>query len=218
MKRGFFMFQLVRPNKSPGRWLAPALAVACVLGLGSSTRAGFVIGSDAANYALLFEGGGGNTLQITNVTTNTSGSGAGQGGGVGNIGVGNTGQAKVSGPSTINGSIDFSAANTGQFANNNGSNIITGGVNFNVAAVTNALNTVNALNSALSGVSGTPISISGNTTINASTGVLASGSGFTNVEVFNVTSFSLNNGQTLTINGDGHDVVFNFTSSTNFRW
>src|SRR6266481_1805651 len=69
----------------------------------------------ADDYALLFQGGGGNTLQITNVTVN------------GNIGVGNTGRSTDSGPSTINGRIDFAAANTGQWSNNNASNVIAGG-------------------------------------------------------------------------------------------
>jgi PEP-CTERM motif len=181
----------------------------------------FVLG-DASDYAILFEGGGGNTLQITNVTTNTAGSGAGQGGGIGNIGVGNTGQATDSGPSFISGRIDFSAPNTGQFSNNNAGNTFIGGSstpsdNYNVAAVTSALNTINALNTALGNVNGTNVSVNGNTTINGSAGTLGSGVGFTNAEFFDVTSFSLNNGQNLTINGDGHDVVFNFTASTNFH-
>ncbi len=79
--------------------------------LPQAATAGFTLGPDASQYALLFEGGGGNTLQITNVTVN------------GNVGVGNTGQATDSGPSTINGRIDFSAANTGQFSNNNAGDI-----------------------------------------------------------------------------------------------
>lgn len=38
------------------------------------------------------------------------------------------------------------------------------------------------------------------------------------MRVFDVTSFSLNNGQTLTIHGDGTDsVVINFTASENFH-
>ena len=45
------------------------------------------------------------------------------------------------------------------------------------------------------------------------------GPGYTNVRVFNITAFGLNNGQTLTINGDanGDSVVFNFRGSTNFH-
>jgi len=172
---------------------------------------GFSLGA-AANYAVLFEGGGLNTLQITNVTTNTTGGGtgvaAGQGGGIGNIGVGGTGLATISGPSTINGRIDFSAANKGQFSNNNGADVFTG-PNFGVAAVTSALSTVNALNTSIGALPGASLSINGNTTVNASPGTLT---------VFDVSSFSLNNGQTLTINGTaGQLVAFNFTSSTQFH-
>jgi hypothetical protein len=101
-------------------------------------RAGFSIG-DASNYAVLFEGGGNNTLQITNITVNF------------NVGVGGTGLATDSGPSTINGRIDFSAACSPgpapdhcQFSNNNSANVISGGVHYNVADVTTALNTVNS--------------------------------------------------------------------------
>ena len=98
--------------------------------------------------------------------------------------------------------------------------MITGRINYNVSAVTSALNTVNALNTTLGALPGTSPTINGNTTINASSGTFsASGTGYTNVRVFNVTAFSLGNGQTLTINGDpnGDSVVLNFTSSTNFN-
>jgi len=201
---------------------AAVLTALCLLTLASpEAKADYEIGV-ASNYALLFEGGGGNTLQITNVSTNTAGTGAGQGGGIGNIGVGGTGLVTVSGPSHVNGRIDITAANTGQFSNNNGGNTFINGsstptVNYSSSLAASALSTVNALNSALGAVNGTGVSINGNTTINANTAMLASGNGFSNVEVFNVSSFSLNNGQTLTIVGDGHDVVFNFTSSTNFH-
>ena len=60
----------------------------------------------AANYAILYEGGGGNTLQITNVMTNVTGSGPSQGGGIGNIGVGGTGKVKLGGLGTFNGNLD----------------------------------------------------------------------------------------------------------------
>jgi len=171
---------------------------------------GFSLGA-AANYAILFEGGGTNTLQITNVTTNTTGGGtgvaAGQGGGIGNIGVGGSGKVSLSGPGTINGNLDVYAANTGQVTG--GGVTITGTTNFGVAAVNNALSTVNALNTSIGALPGASLSINGNTTVNASPGTLT---------VFDVSSFSLNNGQTLTINGTaGQLVAFNFTSSTQFH-
>ncbi len=93
------------------------------------------------------------------------------------------------------------------------------GVNYNVGAVTSALATVNALNTTLGGLPGTSINITPNKTINAIDGTFsASGTGYTNVRVFDVHNFSLNNGQPLTINGDanGDSVVLNFTNSLNF--
>ncbi len=157
---------------------------------------------DAADYALLFEGNAGNTMHITNVTVN------------GDIGIGLTGQVSDSGPSTVTGSIDFSAGNTGQYSNCGASCVVTGGVNYNVAAVTSALNIVNALNASLGAVNGTNISISGNTTIDISTGTLVGG-----IRFFDVTSFSLGNGQTLTITGNAANdaVVFNFPSTLQFH-
>jgi hypothetical protein len=170
----------------------------------------------SANYAILYEGGSSQTLQMTAVTTNTTGSGAGQGNGIGNIGIGGTGFGAVTGPSTINGRVDFSAANTGQFSSSN--TTIAGGVNFNVAAVTSALSTVNAVNTTLGALPGTNLAVLGTMTVNASDGTFsASGTGYTNVRVFNVTSFTLNPGQTLTINGDpnGDSVVLNIPFSAN---
>jgi hypothetical protein len=165
---------------------------------------GFSLGN-AANFGLLFEGAGGNTLQITNVTVN------------GNVGVGLTGQVNDGGPSTINGTIYFSAANTGQFHNNNGSNTFGGPVYSSTSGpfdVTGALNTVNALNSTLGADPGTNININGSTTINASAGVLdANGN-----RVFTVTGFNTTNSDVLTITGSATDhVVLNFTSSANFN-
>ncbi len=180
----------------------------------------FTLG-DASNYAILFEGGGrNNALEINNAQINVRGSGPSQGGGIGNIGVGGAGESTVGGPSTLNGRIDFSAANTGQFSNNSAFNVITGGINYNVSAVTSALNTVNALNTTLGALPGPSPTINGNTTINAISGTFsASGPGYTNVRVFNINAFNLNNGQNLTINGDsnGDSVVLNFRGSTNFH-
>jgi hypothetical protein len=177
----------------------------CMLGsVGAAPGfAQFSIGPDASNYGVLFEGGGHNTLQITNVTVN------------GNVGVGNTGLATDSGPSTVKGRIDFSAANTGQFGNNNAGNVITGGVHFNVATVANALNAVNSLNASLGAESGNNLNITNaSQTINITSGKLDSNGNY----VFNVTGFNTTNGDVLTIQGDGiHSVVFNFTGSANFN-
>jgi hypothetical protein len=102
----------------------------------------FALGA-AANYAILFEGAGNNTLGIANSTTNTAGTGAGQGGGIGNIGVGGTSAVSVTGTGGVNGNVDF--ANTARFSGTPPS----GTVNSSVLAVTSALNTVNALNTTL---------------------------------------------------------------------
>lgn len=166
---------------------------------------GFGVG-DALNYGILFEGFGGNTLQITNVTVN------------GNVGVGTIGKATDSGPSTINGRLDFFAANSGQFSNNNVADVITGGVHYSVSAVGTDLSTVNTLNTAAGMASGAALTINGAQTVNVVSGMLESFDG-TSARVFNVTSFNDTNGQALTIVGDAaHDnVVFNFTSSANLN-
>jgi hypothetical protein len=174
-----------------------------VLAISQAHAALIQIGSDASNYGLLFEGAGGNNLSITNVTVN------------GNVGVGQTGVVQDGGPSTIVGRLDFSAGNTGQFHNNNASNVLTGGVHYNVAAVTSALTSVNGLNSTLGAESGTNITIHNSTTINASSGTLDA----TGDRVFDVTSFNTTNSDVITINGDaaGDAVVVNFLGlSANF--
>lgn len=189
-------------------WTRAAALCALVLALAApAAQAGFALGS-AANYAVLYEGGGNNTLQITNVTVNF------------NVGIGGTGKATDSGPSTVNGRIDFAAGNTGQFSNNNASNVIAGGVHYGVSGVTTALNTVNTLNTVLGAEAGTNIAIgtgAGMTlTINAAAGILdANGN-----RVFNVTGFNTTNSNILTINGDaaGDSVVLNFRGiSVNFN-
>jgi hypothetical protein len=159
-----------------------------------AAQADSLITPPANDYAILFQGGGGNTLQITNVTVN------------GNVGVGNTGKSTDSGPSTIHGRIDFSAANTSQFSNNNAGNVITGGVNYDVAAVTTALTAVNSLSQTLNGLAGTSVAINGTMTINASSGALFTVNG-KSVHVFNATKFTNSGGQTLTINGSASDLV-----------
>ena len=94
-------------------------------GNGATTFAGAVgVFGPATGYDVLYEGDGGHNLQVTNVTV------------TGTIGVGGTGHVQFSGPGTIGGRLDFSAANTGQYHNNNGSNVGPTSVNYNVAAVT----------------------------------------------------------------------------------
>ena len=157
----------------------------------------------ATGYDVLYEGTGGHILHVTNVTVH------------GNIGVGGTGAVAFSGPGTIGGRLDFSAANTGQFSNSNGSNIGPASVNYSVAAVTSALNTVNSLGSSLAGL-GNNLAISGTQTINESAGKLVTVNGVS-YRIFNVTSYSENDGKVVTINGDGSGdpVVFDFGFNSN---
>jgi choice-of-anchor A domain-containing protein len=158
-----------------------------------------------SGYTVLYEGTGGHNLQITNVSIG------------GNVGVGGTGHVQFSGPGTIGGRLDFSAANTGQYSNNNRSNVGPTSVNYNVSAVTTALSTVNGLSTSLGGLPGTSITLNNaNQTVNESSGELQTTGGNT-YRVFNVTSYSENNGDVVTISGDGSGdtVVFNFTSNNN---
>ena len=157
----------------------------------------------AGNYAVLYEGTGGHNLSISNVSVG------------GNVGVGGTGHVQFNGPGVITGRLDFSAANTGQYSNNNSSNVGPTSANYGVATVTTALNTVNSLNSSLAGL-GTSLVINGTQTINESAGQLDTVNGVT-YRVFNVTSYSENDGKLVTINGDGSGdpVVFNFGFNSN---
>ena len=180
--------------------LVTIMGLAVLLALLPLQRAPAFTIDGGSDYAVLFEGAGGNTMHVTNVTVN------------GNLGVGNNGLLDLSGPATV-GRIDFSAADTGQFSNTNAANVFTGPF-YNVAAVTTALNYLNSLNASLGAESGTDVSINGSTTINASAGTFHGSD-----SVFNVTAFNTTNSDVLTINGDGiHDVVLNFIGlSANFN-
>ena len=164
----------------------------------------------ASNFAVLYEGAGGNQLSVTNVTVN------------GNVGVGGTGTVQFSGPGTINGSLYFYAPSTGQYSNTNGSNVGPNSVVYSVNLVNTALNTVNSLNSTLGAVSGTSenINLSGTTTlsINESSGTLFTSGGVT-YRVFTIAGFNTTNGNTIQVVGDGSGdvVVFNFTNNANFN-
>jgi uncharacterized repeat protein (TIGR01451 family) len=160
--------------------------------------------SGISAYTVLYEGTGNNQLSINNDTI------------FGNIGVGG-GQVQFNGPGIIKGRMDFSAANSGQFHNTNGSNVGPTSVNYSISAVTAAINAVNSLNTTLAGLSGTNISFNNsNQTVNESSGTLHTVGGVT-YRVFNVTSYSETNQNTVTINGDGSGdpVVFNFAYGSN---
>jgi choice-of-anchor A domain-containing protein len=157
----------------------------------------------ASDYALLYTGTGGHNLSISNVFVG------------GNVGVGGTGVIQFSGPGTIDGRLDFAAANIGQYHNTNGSNVGPTSVNYNVSAVTTDISTaLTNLSSAFAGL-GNNIALSGTQTVNESAGQLdtLTINGTTqSYRVFNVTSYSQTDGHSLTINGDGSGdpVIFNF--------
>jgi hypothetical protein len=185
--------------------LAVFAVVAFMLLPATPARAiGFTL-DGAGDYAVLYEGTGGHTLSITNVTVN------------GNIGVGGTGEVAFSGPGTINGRLDFSAANSGQFDSTNGNNVGPTSVNYNVSGVTSALNFVNSLSSTLGAEAGTGLIVNvGNgatQNIDVTTGTLDGSGNY----VFGVSSMHFVNGATLNIQGDGsHNVVFNFGFAPSF--
>ncbi len=179
------------------------------------------LGTDADNYAVLYEGTGGHTLHIANTVIN------------GNVGVGGTGVVKMDAHATINGALDFSGSGSGQLAgssdqgdddshgkghgsdkdDDDDSGEGTSGpsvINVNDAAVTLALNAINALSNSLAGL-GSSITINGTQTINESDGRLVTVNGVS-YRVFNVTSYHMGDNDVLTIkgNGSGIPVVFNF--------
>jgi hypothetical protein len=194
------------------------------------------IGTDAGNFTVLFENTcGDDTLHIANSTIN------------GNVGVGGTGGVvQLSGPATVNGDIDFAGNgsvksdadgssdddvkddngkgddehNTGNEKKGDEDTDDANGptaVNTGDAAVTNALNSVNALSNALAGL-GTDVNINGPGTINESDGLLVTINGVS-YRVFNVKSFHMGDDDALTINGDGSGipVVFNFDGKGSFQ-
>jgi hypothetical protein len=181
---------------------------------GVSAQASFSLG-DAANYTVLYEGNGAHSLQINN--------GPGPGGLAvsGNIGIGDgingtgTPQLQLSGPVTINGNINFAGA-VNDNAPYNGNLVVNGSISGGMTSVETDLQTLNSLSSTLGSEAGHSLAIntsSGSQIVNVSAGAI-DGSGNS---IFSVSSVSFNNGQTLTIHGDGtHSVVFNIDASTHF--
>jgi VPDSG-CTERM motif len=210
----------MKTNKSTFRlWLHCGLiGMALAIGVPVAHATGFSLG-DAANYAVIFQGGGGNKLGINN------GAAAAGLAVSGNIGVAGTGKLALSGPLVINGNIDFAGSvnpsgyTTPVAPYTSGGNItVNGTITGSHTAVQNDMNYMNGLSHDLwfnggSSVFGSAISLNSGTTINASSGSLdALGD-----TVFNVTSMNLPNGN-VTINGDGvHKVVINVSSVANFH-
>jgi hypothetical protein len=185
------------------------LAVWALLALlaASSARADIItqIGGDTRNFVVLYDGLGSRTLNQNNGAIN------------GNIGIGGTGKFAATGPGTINGNIDFSAACAGTYPTCGGhfgssNTTINGTVNYGQADVANDLTDVNHFSAVAAAEAGTALSVNINNgqtqVINASSGIL---DGHGN-RVFNVTSFNFNGGSTLVVNGDtaGDNIIFNF--------
>lgn len=186
------------------------LVVVCAVALVSFSAADAIADDiplgGAANYAVLYTGGGGNQLSITNVTIN------------GNVGVGGTGTVAFSGPGTINGELDFSASNTSQFSNSNPGNVgPTSPVHYNVSAVTSDLTYLASLSSGYTNTGVTTLGLTNaGATVDESNGTLETVDGVT-ARVFNVTSYSAVNATVLTLCGDGSGdpLVFNFAFNSN---
>src|SRR5215471_6122107 len=106
--------------------------------------AGNVFGVDVADYIVLYEGNNSKQLSINNFGT--------FGTWTGDIGIAGTGKLAASGPATLNGNINFAAANTGQASISN--TTIDGTVNYNVASVQSIMNSLNTLSSDLGSQAG----------------------------------------------------------------
>lgn len=185
----------VYPFTGPTGLLAVGVAIFGIIGGAQSAHAGFSLG-DAVNYAVLYEGSGGHNLQINSNPLNGSTI-------LGNIGLGDeNGGAPtlmVNNPAVINGNISFAGA-----VKNSSNGQINGTISGGVTQVETDLDYLNSLSASLGSEAGAPLTInlsgsSGSQTINASSGTLDSNGN----RVFNLTSMTFNNGNTLTINGDG---------------
>jgi hypothetical protein len=187
-------------------WTRAFLGALCVATVPYISQAAFSL-DGGANFAVLFEGAGGNALQFNNGTIS------------GDIGIAGTGQLQLSG-GAANTIIDGNARFAGP-VNHTG----TAGTDFaingsfigNDPTVQSAMNSLNTLNSTLGAENGTSVAINigngGSQTINASSGMLdVSGN-----RVFTVSSLSFVNGATLTLNGSASDyMVLNIAFSPSF--
>lgn len=164
---------------------------------------------DWDNFAILYEGLGGNTLNFNNSNI------------TGNIGIGGTGKwadaGGCSGQCLINGLVEFSAANTGQFSSNAGTTYtpaLSPGVNplYSQTNVQTDLNSLDTESTDLGAEAGTSLNIQSGGSVNASSGTL-DGSGN---EVFTLSNSSNFPNGTFTITGTSSQFVvinvpFNFS-------
>ena len=208
-----------RLNGIPGKRARVALisgAAALAFAVSPNARAlsGYDLGG-GLNYGLIFQGGGGNALNINAGPALVSGMAVN-----GNVGIAGTGTFNPSGGSVVlvSGNVDFAGT-----ANSFSSSYVAGSVNSPVPAVQTTMNSLNQLSHDLwfnggASVFGTAINLGNGTTIDASTaGVAVDALGD---KVFNATMTSDLSGGTgiITVNGDGtHKVVINISTVNNFH-
>jgi hypothetical protein len=187
-------------------WLAAAGVV--FLGDPGTSQAGFVLGVDVGNNIILYEGGNsGSQLSINNFGTT--------GIWTGDIGIAGVGKLAATGPGTLNGNINFAAANTGQASISN--TTINGTVNYGVGSVQTIMNNLNKLSSDLGALHSFGTNLAINTSANQ-TVLATSGADEGSFRLFNVTSFNSGNGENLIIKGDGsQSVVFDIAFDTQFH-
>jgi hypothetical protein len=127
---------------------------------------------------------------------------------IGNIQIGSTGRFVGTGPGTVTGTVEFSAANTGQFVPDGVT--VTGGATFGNANVQTDLMSLNTLSKNLRNEGGTSLLISAGTSVNASSGILDPKSN----RVFTATiNPNFTDGTTFTINGtSSQSVVVNIST------
>jgi hypothetical protein len=190
--------------------------VCVVVATASQAWASFSLG-DAANYAVIFQGGGGNRLNINN------GAGLNHSAVDGNIGIAGTGSLQLSGPLTINGNVDFAGtyvqgtSDNGPYSGGITVNGVISGGHANVQTDLTGLSGLNSLSTTLGSEAGTSIKIGTGTgytlTVDASAGTVDTSGN----SVFTVTALNLSNG-TLTIKGDGtHSIVLDIGFSVNIH-
>jgi PEP-CTERM motif len=191
------------------RILTVFILVLFALPLISQAQTEYTIGAaDSANFAVLYEGNGGQQMQFNNSSM------------TGNIGIGNNGTFDSSGGCAVSclitGTVEFAAAGpvAGQFTTSGTTYVPALGPNnplYSQTAVQTALNNLNSLSQSLGVESGTSTTITSGGSINASSGVL-DGSGN---RVFSGTvDSSFTAGTTFTINGTNSQyVVINIPST-----
>jgi hypothetical protein len=190
------------------RYLNAVAIAALTLLLGTSGRqagASFILG-DAVEFGVLYEGKTNQTLSFNNGTL------------IGNIGIGQNAMGKFqgNGPGTINGFIEFSDTNMGQFSNNGLTlNPATGNPEYSMLDVESALNTVNSLSESLGLETGTGVALTNGGSVTLGSGPYpgtVDGSGNYVYTITNLSGFSANT--TFTVTGTASEyAVFNIPGS-----